>query len=573
MSRASNSLLVSDVTTTPIKLKYSSSYSNTAICDSGIYAQSGLNGPVTVTGSVPQRTLRYLSIRHLFYSNFLTSSYQISGSSADNFLQSTAASGTFENNTTLSSSADIRYFPTESLSKIKIINIPKNTFGEKISRKSFFLTGSNYYLADDGNGNLIDKYNGNKRVGNIIYPQGFAIITNSDYYCVIDGGPFTFPKTYTFDITDNPKTFNPILDAQADCAPIDTTTLTLITASGFLFPSSSQNSAGLITLSETDTLTNRVGIYRDFYTVKSTYCASSDKQPITVNIVDCTVTGLTTATLSCGINGLSLTSISAPTPTPTVTPGCTPTSTPIPPSPSPTPNPTPTPSPTTTPGPTPTATIPPATPGPTPTATIPPPTPTPSPTVTPIQSYQYYTAEYCSGGSAGIVRCNVDQVLNSVFDLGSYVCIRLTGFASGPAYNIDLGDGESYIGNNCSLCPTPPPPPTYAQIPSYPYLYNTSDASNVGVCCQGSYLYVDESGNFVTTPTAGYTLVEYFYVDDNGAFPDYFDNATEMYADVLLLFPVPAGYYGSQAAGYRQIAGTAGQFSTSITSCAGVFCP
>ena len=105
------------------------------------------------------------------------------------------------------------------------------------------------------------------------------------------------------------------------------------------------------------------------------------------------------------------------------------------------------------------------------------------------------------------------------------------------------------------------------------YLYNTSDASNVGVCCQGSYLYVDESGNFVTTPTAGYTLVEYFYVDDNGAFPDYFDNATEMYADVLLLFPVPAGYYGSQAAGYRQIAGTAGQFSTSITSCAGVFCP
>jgi hypothetical protein len=249
MSRASNSLLVSDVTTTPIKLKYSSSYSNTAICDSGIYAQSGLNGPVTVTGSVPQRTLRYLSIRHLFYSNFLTGSYAYTTSSADNSLQSTAASGTFENNSTLSSSADIRYFPTESLSKIKIINIPKNTFGEKISRKSFFLTGSNYYLTDDGNGNLIDEYNSNRRVGNIIYPQGFAIITNPDYYCVMDGGPLTFPKNYTFDITDNPKTFNPILDAQADCAPIDTTTLTLITASGFLFPSSSQISAGLVTLS------------------------------------------------------------------------------------------------------------------------------------------------------------------------------------------------------------------------------------------------------------------------------------------------------------------------------------
>jgi hypothetical protein len=414
MSRASNSLLVSDVTTTPIKLKYSSSYSNTAICDSGIYAQSGLNGPVTVTGSVPQRTLRYLSIRHLFYSNFLTSSYQISGSSADNFLQSTAASGTFENNTTLSSSADIRYFPTESLSKIKIINIPKNTFGEKVSRKSFFLTGSDYYLADDGNGNLVDKYNSNKRVGNIIYPQGFAIITNSDYYCVVDGGPFTFPKTYTFDITDNPKTFNPILDAQADCAPIDTTTLTLITASGFLFPSSSQNSAGLVTLSETDTLTNRVGTYRDSYIVKSTYCASSDKQPITVNIVDCKVTGLATTALSCGINGLSLTSISAPTPTPTVTPGCTPTSTPIPPSPSSTP------SPSTTPGPTPTATVPPPTPTattPPPTATIPPPTPTattPPPTATP--AYNYYTLASCTSGGIGTnYRSTLSLGLNSVY--------------------------------------------------------------------------------------------------------------------------------------------------------------
>ena len=118
---------------------------------------------------------------------------------------------------------------------------------------------------------------------------------------------------------------------------------------------------------------------------------------------------------------------------------------------------------------------------------------------------------------------------------------------------------------------TLPPAPTYVQIPSYPYLYNTSNASMVGVCCEGSYLYVDGSGNFVTTPTAGYTLVEYFYVDDNGG--TYFDTATVMYADALLLFPVPAGYYGSQPAGYRQVAGTAGQFSTSITSCAGVDCP
>jgi hypothetical protein len=293
MSRASNSLLVSDVATTPIKLKYSSSYSNTAICDSGIYAQSGLNGPVTVTGSVPQRTLRYLSIRHLFYSNFLTGSYAFTTSSADNFLQSTAASGTFENNSTLSSSADIRYFPTQSLSKIKIINIPNTTFGEKVSRKSFFLTGSGYYLTDDGNGNVIDTLNSNTRVGNIIYPQGFVIITNPDYYCVMDGGPFTFPKHYQFDITQSSKVFNPITDAQADCAPVSPSTLTISTASYTFFPTNTIDGSGNVTLTGTNNLINIVGTYQAKYTVDSTYCAASDPERLTVDIVDCGITGVT----------------------------------------------------------------------------------------------------------------------------------------------------------------------------------------------------------------------------------------------------------------------------------------
>ena len=295
MSRASNSLLVSDVTATPIKLKYSSSYSQTTICDSGIYAQSGLNGPVTVTGSVPQRTLRYWSIRHLFYSNFLTGSYMYTTSSADNFLQSTAASGTFENNNTLSSSADIRYFPTESLSKIKIINVPKNVFGEKISRKSFSLAsedGTSFNLADDGNGNVVDLLNNNVRVGNIIYPQGFVVITNPNYYCVMDGGPFTFPKFYSFDIDESPKVFNPILDAQPDCASIDTTTLTLTSASVYSFPSNSIDVSGDVTLLESNTLTNTPGVYKALYTVKSTYCASSDPVPVTVEITDCGILGL-----------------------------------------------------------------------------------------------------------------------------------------------------------------------------------------------------------------------------------------------------------------------------------------
>jgi hypothetical protein len=219
-----------------------------------------------------------------------------------------------------------------------------------------------------------------------------------------------------------------------------------------------------------------------------------------------------------------------------------------------TPTPTPTPTPTNTPTPTPTN------------------TPTPTPTTT-SPSYQYYTAVYCSGGNAGTVRVTVDQVLNSVFDLGNYVCIRLTGFTFGPTYDIDLGDGETYLGTNCNLCPTPPPGPTYVSIPALEYAYNTSNAPNTGVCCQGSVLYTDGSGNFVFTPTDGYEIVTQFWVDDNGG-TSYFDAATEMFvSNGSTLFPVPAGYYGSGPIGYRRIVGTAGQFSTSLTSCAGVDCP
>jgi len=197
MSRAANSLLTSDVITTPIKLKYSSSFESSSFGTYGITVVKGVNGPITVTGSVPQETLNYYSIRHLFYSNYLTGSYPVSASSADNFLQSTAASGTLD--------ADLRYFPTQSDAEITVLSIPRQVFGQQISRQSFILSSSVYCIVDDGNGNLIDIGTANSglyilngyfnatdyfvtqqstniiHVGNLIYPQGMAIITNPNY--------------------------------------------------------------------------------------------------------------------------------------------------------------------------------------------------------------------------------------------------------------------------------------------------------------------------------------------------------------------------------------------------------
>lgn len=196
MSRAANSLTVSDVITTPIKLKYSSSFESSSFSEYGIQILKGVNGPVTITGSIPQETINYYSIRHLFYSNYLTGSYPVSASSADNYLQSTAASGTFD--------ADLRYFPTQSGAEITALSIPRGVFGQQISRQSFILSSSLFIIVDDGNGNLLDlgtasgsqyildgyfnapgyfvsQSNSGIHVGNLIYPQGIAIITHPSY--------------------------------------------------------------------------------------------------------------------------------------------------------------------------------------------------------------------------------------------------------------------------------------------------------------------------------------------------------------------------------------------------------
>lgn len=181
MSRAANSLKTSDVIITPIKLKYTSSYTNSTLTGNGIEIITGSNGPVTVTGSVPQDTLNYRSIQHLFYSNFLTGSYPVSASSLDNSLQSTAASGTLD--------ADRRYFPTESGAKVTVLSIPRKVYGEQISRKGFRVSSSGYNLIDDGNGNIVDTLSGSLQVGNIIYSQGLVVITNQDYLNVFNQLP------------------------------------------------------------------------------------------------------------------------------------------------------------------------------------------------------------------------------------------------------------------------------------------------------------------------------------------------------------------------------------------------
>jgi hypothetical protein len=185
MSRSKNTVKFSDISTAPIKLKYSATYSDSDFNSVGISIVRGVNNSVSSGQKVPQFKINYKLIEQLFYKNYISGSLLNSGSAYDSSYQSTAASGSLDE--------DVRYFPTQSNAEVVALYIPRNVFGEQISRGSFLLSTNRYNIVDDGNGNLIDTYAANTKVGNIIYSQAFAIITNPNYLCYfIDTDNFDF---------------------------------------------------------------------------------------------------------------------------------------------------------------------------------------------------------------------------------------------------------------------------------------------------------------------------------------------------------------------------------------------
>lgn len=178
MGRAKNTLKRSEVSSTPIKLRYAATYASNSLASNGITAISGSNIPYTVNMSSVsmQRMNNYRVVKQLYYQQAISSSIG-SASFWDPIWQSTAASGT--------SDATYYNFPLAYTSSIIIFAIPSSQFGEQIAKKSFIVAssgaGSQYRIVDDGNGNLVDALAGNIKVGNLFYAQGVAVITNSDY--------------------------------------------------------------------------------------------------------------------------------------------------------------------------------------------------------------------------------------------------------------------------------------------------------------------------------------------------------------------------------------------------------
>ncbi len=156
-------------------------------------------------GLILSQSSIYDSVKELYYSNFLTSSYGDdaitasvslgSEASGDVLIGPNGSNGRYVNylQSTLTQS---RYFPTGSNEEVLVFSIPSKLYGDYIQPESFVLNLNNdsdewlntTEITDDGEGNLLSA---SINVGQIIYPHGMVIITQQDW------GALNLEKAYS----------------------------------------------------------------------------------------------------------------------------------------------------------------------------------------------------------------------------------------------------------------------------------------------------------------------------------------------------------------------------------------
>jgi hypothetical protein len=286
MGLSKNTLDRSDISTYPIKLKYSASYASSSAINYGITVNRGINGSFDDNGN---QFLVYKLAQQLYYNSYITGSVLNTSSIWNDNLQSTAASGTFDN--------DFRYFPTSIDDQISVMAIPRTVFGENISRKSLRISGNTYNLIDDGNGNIIDTDNNNVHVGNVLYAQGIIIITNLDYeYALIDEPTTTTTTTSTTTTTTT--------------VPTTTTTTSTTSTTTTAAPTTTTTSTTTTTTTEeptTTTSTTTTTTTEEPTTTTSTTTTTTTEEPTTTTSTTTTTTTeeLVTITLYADQQGVT----------------------------------------------------------------------------------------------------------------------------------------------------------------------------------------------------------------------------------------------------------------------------
>ena len=349
MSFAYKKLNPSDIKSVPYVANKQYEFDSSSYLDNNIQTYIGEYIPITtdqpfdpvndnLTTDGNYRRLIYESVRHLYYQNYVTKSsldqetesealiYPKNvgqfwhSSSYDNFLQNTLVSGSFRTNyrsfpyfesieynfdNVSSSLYGTAIYFIENAAKVRVISIPKDQYGNGISPHTFELSGSNFLIRDDGEGNLFDytavlgEYNSMQYqqatygyagdssllipVGNVFYNHGIAVITNVDYICFIETAPVARNTYIDLLNTQEEKIIPTLLGDFDDCTALDTGSVITFTSPGFEFPDYSISASGdlIITPNNASVIP---GEYKLFYSVENVGGLVSNTGSIFLNL-------------------------------------------------------------------------------------------------------------------------------------------------------------------------------------------------------------------------------------------------------------------------------------------------
>lgn len=185
--------LASDVVVTPFEVNKTFTFKQSEFAGVGIDRFLGTSGSfrnnksTTGTLSTEYQVLVYSSIKELYYSNFLSSSFGDTAHTASiipgNNRESDRLVGPYQTTnyynypqTTLSQS---KSFPTGNGEQVGVFSIPSRMFGTYIKPGSFTWEDNTNGITftDDGEGNILRN---STIVGNIVYQHGIAVLTEQD---------------------------------------------------------------------------------------------------------------------------------------------------------------------------------------------------------------------------------------------------------------------------------------------------------------------------------------------------------------------------------------------------------
>jgi hypothetical protein len=347
MSFSYKTLNSNDITLTSYIANKPWEVTNATLSQNGINIFIGENIPVNrtslydpindiKTSNQESRRLIFESIKHLYYENYTSGSLTgkfFNSSSYFNYEQSTLASGsgisTFRNLSTITGSIsnpnnfsaydevlydvssslyDETTFDPSKIGKIAVISVDRKIMGSGLTPNTVHISGSGYYLRDDGEGNLynyqteanyviysstiynpdayLELINSNppqlEYVGNVFYSHGLIVITNGKYLCVFGAPPTTTNDYFSYFNLDTPQTFDIIANDYADCGNIVFNTFNSSSTSGYSFPDFTYNNGFInITPNQSSVIP---GTYKIGYTISNSSGLISNTSSINLTI-------------------------------------------------------------------------------------------------------------------------------------------------------------------------------------------------------------------------------------------------------------------------------------------------